>query len=200
MNEKIAAILANQYIQLGFISKSAGCVQEYKKHSKEAGTKTFPIARTYYRQTPSGEVVCPVIEAYEDVAPNTSEIGIIYFEDLGSRVVKSNARMDTWKGNLKLVCWLNLKKIGEKSPGILQDAVMNHLTPDLEADPFIFGGKLKFTETYPKRPSPFDKYSYDEKQTQHLVHPFDYFSLKVSFTIYAAKNCPLFIELNPIVC
>lgn len=188
MNYIIAKALAKSLIGLSFLTKTAGCVQDVAFPVKNKRHKIIPAAKEVF-VSEGAAIKCLPAEDYTDLIPNSSETGILYFEDLGSKLTNSYARSEIWGGSLKLVCWVNHSKIENKTTHDLLNEIRAAIPQDLEAQGLIFAGKLKVTEVYPKRPSPFDKYGYDEKETQHLIYPFDYFSLKIEYTVHGAINC-----------
>ena len=188
MNDKIAILLASQLIAKDFLTKAAGCVQELKFPVKGKKDKKIPAVRSLY--TSDGTVVkCLPEEDYKDLIPNSGETGILYFEDLGSKKTAGNVRMETWKGSLRLVCWLNHNKTATTTTEEACDEVKRDVPQHIENQFGIFSGKIKVVEVYPKRPSPFDRYTYDEKETQHLIFPYDYFSLKIEYVANVAAGC-----------
>jgi len=195
MNDRIAYLIAGQLINLGFISRTSGCIQVLKR-----GKYNFPASLNVYQQNKEGEIVCPKTEDYTPMIPDSSETGIIYFEDKGSNNVSRSARRETWVGTLNLVCWLNLTKIGVKEPGLLQEAVMSNLVKEIPNSGYLIGGKLEASKVLPKTPNPFQSYSYEEEKTQFVTFPYDYFSLELKYRVFTLPNCPITIQIQPIVC
>lgn len=201
MTEVITDFLAQHYINLPFVSRAAGAVTMLRRPKNGGGETRIPVAPFVY--TSNGAKECDTEQDYEHLIPVSGETGILYFEDAtGARVVDANRRYNTWKGRLKLVFWANLKKIGGGvTMGDLETAVISNLPREITAnDSGFFGASLSMSRIYPKRPSPFVAYTYDEKQNQFLSAPYGYFSLEIGFTARASRGCPTNITLNPEQC
>lgn len=202
MNEIITDFLAQHFISLPFVSRAAGCVTVLRKAKNGGGEIKIPVAQLVYKTNEAGVTVCDVEQDYQDLIPVSSETGILYFEDLvGAKVVGSNKRYNTWEGRLKLVFWANLKKIGQLTTmGDLEAAIIGNLPQEIAANGAFFGAKVNMSKIFPKRPSPFAFYNYNETQTQFLAAPYGYFSLEISYTAMASRGCPTNITLNPELC
>lgn len=212
MVERLADILAQHFIGLSFISKAAGAVQTLKKPLADGKTARLPIARKVYRKgigsmevgaffQVGADVVCDSSQPYYDIMPNTDETGIMYFEDLGAKATANNARFTTFTGSLRLVCWLNMKKIDPAIEGYqLLEAVLANLPQAVTPDGYFLGAKLKTAQIAPKRPTPFDIYDLNEAQRQFANYPYDYFSATLEFVVIVSNSCAANITLNPITC
>lgn len=191
MNKLISTALAQSLINLDYITRASGCIEELKIPSKGGkGFKNVPAAREVFT-APS---VCES-GAYKDMVPNSAEVGIIYFEDLGTRREKAG-RLEKWRGTMRLVCWL---QVGESCGNVYTTENINTIiasvreavTQDLTSNGQIVSGKVWAAEEYPKRPSPFEKYDYNEKETQFLMYPYEYFSLKIEYFVVALGHCTI---------
>ena len=202
MNGIITDFLAQHFINLPFVSRAAGCVTVLKKSKSGGADKKIPVAQIVYKTTEAGVTVCDFEQDYQDLIPVSTETGILYFEDLvGTKVIDSNKRYNTWEGRLKLVFWANLKKIGQPTTmRDLEEAIMANLPQQIAGSGAFFGASLRMSKIFPKRPSPFDYYDYNESQTQFLAAPYGYFSLEIAYTARASRGCPTNITLNPELC
>ena len=199
MNAIIGEMLAQHYIGLPFITKAAGCVHEIIKPSKK-GSGRIPVATHVYQQEGDG-VKCPTGKQYHDVAPSSSETGIVYFEDMGARATSKAGRQTAWQGKLRLVCWLNMKKIGEDNAiGDIMLNLIQHCPEHLAEQGKFLGGCVEVGSTPPKRPSPFEKYDYDEKATQFLMYPYQHHTLIIDWYCHVAQGCPTNVIINPLQC
>ncbi len=100
-----------------------------------------------------------------------------------------------------LVCWLNLKKIGDDYKlGDFISAVVAQLPMNLVPTEHIIGGTVSCSAVLPNRPSPFDKYDYNEAEKQFIIYPFDYFSLQITTRIITPRLCGTNVVLNPMEC
>mgnify|MGYP000067746622 CR=1 FL=1 len=199
MNELIGDVLAQHFITLPFVTRTAGCVEIFKKSTKSV-IKKFPVAGQIYK-TDSGQIYCDKSEDYQPITPNSQETGIVFFEDLGSKLVKKDSSKLTWKGSLRLVCWLNYKKIGlENQVGALQGSVLANIPAKLQPQQYFMGGVFYPSEVEPKTTSAFDKYDLSENENQFLIHPFGHFSIRLNYMVYTNRSCPINITVDPIVC
>lgn len=213
MNEKISDLIARHISHLPFLSKVAGCVQELKYKQKGVAKEIkIPIASVVYTSSTdfSGRLnldesaviepkYCEVSEQNKDLVPNSKETGIAYFEDGGYKRIDGNKRTNVFEGDLTLVVWLNMKKIGDYSITEICKSLLSQLPSQLNDETFQ-SAKITIEAVKPKRPSPFEKYTYNEAEKQYLNFPFDYFAVKIKHVVRVSKNCSSNIILNPQEC
>lgn len=224
MNDITATLLAQHLINLPFLTQTTGLVQELSlkvpNGTKTAKVKKIPAARVEYRKPVSGggsfngsfnlsfntgggvvTNVCPHNGTYYDFIPKTAETGILYFEDGGSKLIKSDTRKAEYTGTLTLVCWLNMKLIGDNYKiGDFINAVAAQIPLHLAQSNFVIGGSVVVDQVLPNRPSPFNKYDYDEAEKQYITYPFDYFAMKLNTKIIINRLCTTSIVLDPLQC
>ena len=213
MNYTIAEILAKQLSYLPWLSKVAGLVQEASLTIKGGGIKKIPIASVVYTSSldwsgrtnldPAAVIVpkyCEANEDYQDLIPNSLELGIAYFEDQGSKLVRELSTSDMYDGQLLLVVWINKKLIGNIATDVLLFEVMKALPRSIKQVPYVHNGKISIDTVEPNRPSPFEKYSYNEAEKQFLIYPYDYFSFKIKYRVIVSHGCAQLIEPAPIPC
>lgn len=201
MNEVITDFLAQHLINLPFVSRAAGVVNMLVTESGGKPNK-IPVAPLIY--TLNGEDNnCDVEADYHSLVPDGKEVGILYFEEIDGAKLKEdgNRRINTWVGKLKLVFWSNLKKVGNDTTiGDLERIILSNIPRKITANGSFLGATVKTTKILPKRPSPFDKYSYKETKTLYLSLPYGYTSLEINYTALTSPNCPTNIVLNPEIC
>lgn len=184
MNYKIADALAAVLINLPYLSRTSGCVDMVKEPVKNKQHKKVPVSRKIYLSDADDLL-------FEDtplkrMIPRTSETGILYFEDLGNKLNKSSSRIEHWDGELLLVGWLNT----DKTDGIFAQDARDQIRAMIPTD--IAGtleGKMRVSELPPNRPSPFEKYDYDEKETQFLTFPLEHFTMKIKYSVVGPRGC-----------
>jgi len=186
MNQAIANIIKGHIEGLDFIDKIAGLVApltfEIKGKDNELVQKTFPIA------------CCVSADdckegAYNDLMPNSQYKTVIYFEDGGLSFEKSESNWKYYKSTLTLVCWINIEKITDS--GLCKSEVpctyaariiaeIIRTLPDFPENhsPFDFVYS-EITNQLVRSPSIFSSYTYDEKHSQYLMAPYDYFALTI---------------------
>lgn len=201
MNEIVAEGLAQALIDLPFLSRVCGCVTRVKKIITSDNVKTFPATKVLHKSVVGGTSECVVTGDYYEMIPDDNEIGMLYFEDLGANVVDSTSRYNTWKGRLKMVVWLNMKRIGgDNGPGVLIGAVLKAVPSSIDISGRFLGGTIKPSKIDPKSFNPFAYYSYDEARQQYLMYPFDYFSIDLAYVARTSKNCETTVVINPESC
>ena len=185
MNQAIANILKTKIECLDFVDKIAGLVSAtYITVTDENGNKVqkvFPIScNTSAEDCKQG--------MYNDLVPDSKYKTVIYFEDKGVRFNKRDGKFMCYTSSLRLVCWINVALYNS-------DGCMEGVTCTLSADfirkilcvfpdhPEIISPFVRvfpvITSQEVRSNSIFSQYSYNEKQTQYLLFPFDYFALNI---------------------
>jgi hypothetical protein len=192
MNQAIANIIKGHIDGLDFIDKIAGLVAaltfditvtDKVTGNKSTVQKTFPIACCV---TPED---CEKDGAYNDLMPNSEYKTVIYFEDGGVSFVKSESNWKYYTSTLRLVAWLNIEKLAES--GVCKSEIPCTYAAHIIAE--IIRALPEFPENHSpfdfvyseivsqdvRNPSIFGTYTYDEKHSQYLMAPFDYFALDI---------------------
>jgi hypothetical protein len=186
MNQAIANIIKGHIEGLDFVDKIAGLVApltfEIKDKDNNMITKTFPIA------------CCVSADdckegAYNELMPDSKYKTVIYFEDGGVTFDRYTGNHKYYKSSLRLVCWINIEKI--MASGICKSEIPCTYAAHLIAE------IIKILPRFPENHSPFDfvysevigqivrspsifgAYTYDEKHSQYLMSPYDYFALTI---------------------
>ena len=190
MNQAIANIIKTQIEDLDFIDKIAGLVAtQYVNITDENGNKVqkrYPVA------------CCVTADdckqgAYNDLAPDSKYKSVLYFEDRGVSFEKYESNWKYYQSNLRLVGWLNIKKIlGENCDSSLctyaahaiADIIRHLPTHPQNIAPFDFVYSEVMSQAV-RSNSIFSPYTYNELQVQYLMAPYDYFALDIqtSFAI-----------------
>lgn len=203
MNKEIADIILGKIDGLAWMEKYAGLTRPITiSQPNPNGTtpikKMFPIACNV---TPEE---CTT-DKYHDLMPNSKYRSVLYFEDLGTNITGSDARYVNCQSTLRLVCWLNGKKLGYDGCGISAIASMSILKVFAGMfNPFNEGNfvniKIGAINEAPKEPQIFTKYGYDESASQFLMYPFDYFAMNIRVDFSIPFNCITDFELLPEQC
>ena len=184
MNQSIANIIRGHIEDLDFVDKIAGLVSAMTfdvKSKEEVVEKTFPIACC----VTSDECISG---AYEDLLPNSKYNTLIYFEDGGVSFDRYEGKWKYYTSNLKLVCWINVAKIlGDECNIETTCTYSAHIVAEIiRALPLFPENHAPFDHVYSevsgqdvRSNSIFSAYSYDEKHTQYLMYPYDYFALNI---------------------
>lgn len=188
MTNAIADIL-NIYIStLPFADRVAGVI---KPVTFVTGTADKPVKKTIPVACNVSQPDC-ISGKYNDLVPNSKYKSIIYWEDNGTVTNANNPRDFNFTASLRLVCWINLKKVGKTDCDVSALAITNILNT-IPTSPFNSGIYTRIRATVDreiiKTSAIFSKYTYDESVVQYLMYPFDYFALDVSVDFTILKSC-----------
>lgn len=187
-----------------FIDKLEGVVKSITRSDLDSNnsriSKTFPIA------CGTSFADCNNSSKYTDLIPNSNLGCIVYFEDLGVRMISEDGNKRSWKSSYRLVCWLNQKKLGYDDCSITGQ-VINTMIEQFPKNYFNVTDtiyqkcSIEILGQDPKSFNPFSKYSYDEDKTQYLMSPFDYFSIQIDVNFSVDNRCLTpFEKTTPIIC
>jgi len=189
MIHKIGEILRDKIKDFTYVDKIAGVVQTAMDKGENGQIDKFPVA-------------CDVIGAdceeaggrLLDLIPDDTKKSIIYFEDLGGAIFQGKERNNLeFTSRIRLVGWLNLKKLGQTDCGVTAKVVA-HLITRLESskkenyDPFT-RLSISVQSQVSKQPSIFARYTYDQTRKQFLIFPFDYFAIDFIVRYSINENC-----------
>jgi hypothetical protein len=192
MNVDIANIILGTIDHLPWLDKYAGMTRTVVQTQVGDGTK--PVKKYFPVACNVTDSECVKQGTLKDLVPDTKYKSILYFEDNGTQVLGSDARFINLRSTLRLVSWLNGKKLGYDGCSISSIAVISILKEfALLFNPFNNGNfvniKINAISEEVKSPNIFSKYSYDESTTQYLMHPFDYFALNIQVNFSVPFNC-----------
>mgnify|MGYP007071610834 CR=1 FL=1 len=194
MNQAIADIIKGHIEDLDFVDKIAGLTApltfEIKDKDGNMVEKTVPVA------------CCTTAEdckqgAYNELMPDSSYKTVIYFEDGGVTFEKRESNWAYYKSNLRLVCWINIEMITgvpckTESPCTYAAHIVAEIIRALPQFPethFPFDRVYsEITSQIVRSPSIFGAYTYDEKHSQYLMAPYDYFALQIETNFAVCLN------------
>jgi hypothetical protein len=190
MNQAVANIIKTHIEGLDFIDKIAGLTAvtyfDVKNKDGELVQKAVPIA------------CCVTADdckegAYNDLMPDSKYKTVIYFEDRGVKFLRKESHWKYYQSDLRLVCWINIAKIlGDDCKTGTACTLAAHLIAEI----------VRVLPEFPQHHSPFNfvysevvsqdirsnsifaAYTYDEKHSQYLMYPYDYFALDIQ-TLFA---------------
>jgi hypothetical protein len=130
---------------------------------------------------------------YMDLVPDSKKGCIVYMEDVqASTKVGQEGPLEKWKSQLRVVCWVNQKKLGRSECSITGKIFQTFLAA-LPDQPVNNGNFIRLDVSAvsqdPINYNPFAKYSYDEEKTQFMMHPYDYFSFVIELNYNLNKSC-----------
>jgi len=185
MNQAIANIIKSHIEDLDFVDKIAGLVATQNMNIPDKDgvkvQKSYPVA------------CCVTADdckngAYNDLCPDSKYKTVIYFEDGGITFDRYVGNWKYYKSSLRLVCWINVAKI------LLDDCytgaactlsahliaeIIRHLPRHPQHHTELDYVYSEVTGQQIHSNSIFANYTYNEKQTQYLMYPFDYFALNI---------------------
>ena len=190
MNTQVARIIREQIESLPFMDKVGGLVKVVTKQEQSNNgftTKTFPVD-------------CNVTSAdcisgkYDDLIPNSKYKSIHYFEDLGVSISGQDQAFFDFVGKVKLVGWLNLKKLGKTDCNVshlAQAAILKTIQAKNFNDSTSGFTRIQIRcdGIEPKTANIFSKYSYPESVTQYLMFPFDYYAMTFTVSFRVPYKC-----------
>jgi hypothetical protein len=184
MNNKVAKILKVYLQNLAWSDKIAGLVQT--ANIRIQGPNDTIINKSY-------PISCDITAdqckkgAYQDLAPDSKKMSVMYFEDRGVSFIERIGNRLKFQSSLRLIGWLNLCLISD-SCGVSGDYVIDVIKA-LPSIPFTVPGFVSIfidgISQVQRDVSIFGKYTYNEHATQYLMYPFDYFALDllIEFTV-----------------
>ena len=205
MNKDIADIIVDKIAGLAWVEKYAGLTRPITISQPNPNGATTPVKKTFPVACNVTPEECDKKGLYNDLMPNSKYKSVMYFEDFGINITGSDAHYINCQSTLRLVCWLNGKKLGYDGCGISSIAVMGILKVFAGMfNPFNEGNFVKIkigaVSEAPKEPQIFTKYSYDESASQLLMYPFDYFALNLRVDFSIPFNCITDFEVLPEQC
>jgi hypothetical protein len=170
---------------------------------RKTGENLFPITNDLEGRT------CWESGRYFDLLPGSAYKSVIYFEQL--REVRfsddllqvDKFRRFSWTGQIRLVCWLNLKKFGWENTGLADLCLADLVSIILANERKVPFGRIvvdneMFTNAYldiriggePIRDGNviFSRYSVSEV-ANNLLYPFEFFALDLDFIFSVGRNC-----------
>ena len=186
MNQAIANIIRGHIDGLDFVDKIAGLVSALTFEIK--GTDNTPVEKTF-------PIACCVSAddckegAYNELMPDSKYKTVIYFEDGGVSFERQESNWKYYTSTLKLVCWINAAKIlgDDCNEGTACTLAAHLIVEIIRALPEFPENHTEFDHFYSevtgqsvRDNSIFSAYTYDEKHTQYLMYPYDYFALDIT--------------------
>jgi hypothetical protein len=180
-----AEIVKHFLTDLPFVEKLGGLVKTYEKQDPNGNTVRYPVA---YNLT---ETECNAGK-YLDFVPDGKFKSSIYFEGDRARITRTSGKIHV-EADLKLVCWMNLKKMGVNLPyshyAITQIAQaiptrMFNYTPDGIETPQYQRVQISLDST--EYENIFSRYTYDKRV---LFFPYDYFSININVKFEINYEC-----------
>ncbi|WP_313515647.1 hypothetical protein [Sphingobacterium sp.] len=179
MNVLIGKIIKDLLSGLPYFDKAAGLVQTISRNDisdTKPSLKRFPV-----------EVDVSEESNLNALYPHEDFKGMFYLEDGG---VKSEGNND-WTSDLTLVCWFNPKKIASNPEAVSANAVaeISNMFKSFYNNSSISRLKVNIVSLPIRDVNIFAKYTYDETQTQFIMPPYDFFSMKLKCSFRLNPTC-----------
>lgn len=188
----------NRLLTLPYIEKFGGVVQTIQKVIPQEGNKSIvkriPVSQVHQDQP------CSLIDMEKETIqflPESKLKGMLYFEDNGISLdtSKRSTSMNFYRSRMRLIVWLNQKLISPKFDIGLSSIAMNEIISMLGVS---YGSSEIFknmnvivTNVPPANASLFSEYDYNEKETQFLMPPFDFFGIDLEIRFGISKGCKI---------
>lgn len=185
MNNKIANIIVDYIDGLSWIDKIAGLTQVAKVTQGDT-EKRFPVSCQL-----SYDDACRV-GCYDELMPNSQYKSVVFFEDVGFSFVRQEGNKLYYESRLRLIAWLNYRLLTESGCGSSGDYIISILKI-LPTSPVNIGDLLRFstvvTSQAARSSDIFGKYTFDEKRSQYMMIPFDFFALDLRTNFMIINEC-----------
>lgn len=143
----------------------------------------------------------------EPLVPDRKRTSLFYFENNADTLILGRTRgYVEFQANLRLVGWLNPKKLGVEDCSITAPIVAQLLVvldKKIFNDPARFMTRIQImpTKVLTKNDIVFKKYKYNRKFYSLLEFPYDYFGIDISVKFAVPENCITnFVPGAPTVC
>lgn len=152
-----------------YLTKVGGVVTTISKKIKE-DIKRFPV---YI----NGDINTCDPDDYISFVPDSSEVGAIYFEDLGTTAQDKDRRKVMMRSRVRMVGFFNLKKMAQTDTIIIVANMLDAMPRLPVNSDNVKNIRYSFAGEQPKSDAIFNRYTYNETEKQYLIYPFGYFAL-----------------------
>ena len=201
MNKELAKVLRDRLKgNLAFVDKYGAMVQTVEfKQEQDGGVgvrKRMPVAVESI-----AEGTCSSLEM--QMIPDSSNVGILYFEDGGTLPNGRKNQRYNYVSNLTLICWINRARVLTNSYSEISAMAINEIINKIGAEQnptneSFFTGLFIEVVRIPKQDAGlFSKYTYDETLTQYLRPPFEFFGIEFKCSYSINPSCIDEISVEP---
>lgn len=180
-----AEIVKHLISDLTFVGNIEGLVKTFERKDQSGNTERFPIAwNTEESECKAGR--------YINLVPDSTKKGAIYFEGDRMNIVRDGGRI-TFEGDLKLVCWLNLRLMSPDA--LFTPYAIAQVLQAIPAAPFNYSpeddGNYKYQRVIIRTRSVeqdnvFSKYTYGKRVS---FYPFDFFAINLNMEFRLNNSC-----------
>lgn len=190
MNYYIANIIKERLKSVSFVDNIVGLVRPITANINEKPC-ILPVAINISQD------LC-LKGNYIDLMPNSKYKSIIYFEDNGINVLECSENKCEYISKLKMIVWLNTTKINDV--GCLYDGsicstlelikAMQKSNPinNVNTNPLVHR-IIVMPKSIIRDKTIFSEYTYDEKYSQYLFYPYDYFAINIDVRFITTCLC-----------
>lgn len=202
MNKELSKVLRDRIKDVVFADSIFGLVQAVEFYQNDENdkrvVKRMPVAIQDIEQD--------CVSRETTATPDSSKKGIIYFEDLGT-ISNGRARNGfAFTSTLMLVCWINRARVVADAYAEITAMAIVDILERLKAEQnpenvsFFTALKVKVGRIPKQDALLFAKYTYDEKETQYLRPPFEFFGIELKCDYEINRSCISEIEIKEPVC
>lgn len=175
--------------ELPIFSKTGGQVRPVKINDGSK-IKTVPAS-----------VSADPTEAVVHLSPDSRESGILWFEAGPTRVGKEIGGVLPLENDVRLVAWLNLKKIAPPDTSLVVAKLLEIMRAEFSptAGHALRNRTTVFLGDVPTDPSIFSRWDFAEAESQFLLPPFDFFALNFRVHHVWSMRCeqPPVLKIDP---
>ena len=121
--------------------------------------------------------------AYQDAVPDDKKKSIVYWEDHGTVKLFGSPRYDRYQTHVRLVVWMNFKKITDIDYDDCVREIMNCIPKRFENEVFFIRAGMQH-----KTPAIFNRYGYRDGK-QYVSPPYDVAAFDFNVR-YMSTYCP----------
>ncbi len=191
MNKSLSLILLDKFSDASYLDRTSGVVQIVSKYFEVADGGPKYEKKIPYATSATLQDLATMAQA---MIPNSAYKSCMYFEDQGILINGQRGPMINYVSRMRLVCWLNMIRVlgyydSDHTAKIMGD-VIGRLTgvQNFNADPFsritvTIGGIAQ------QNAQIFSDYSYDEREGQYLMPPYDFFAIDITVNFWMPAAC-----------
>lgn len=202
MNKHIALLLLSKIKDAPYLDRVSGVVQVVESMAQTPDGLSY-TKRMPYSSTATADEMGKIDAA---MIPDSNFKSCLYFEDGGLKVLGNVRDGLRYQSSLRLVCWLNTAMINTDEDKLMVAKVMPDIcskwgTVEIFNETPFTQVKVTGMSMPPADKNIFAPYDYDERATQYLIHPYEFFAidLTVDFTVVNSCLVPV-ISTPPAVC
>lgn len=213
----LVKILADRLSGISWIDLNAGMSKAISRDQyveTESGAKAATVKESFPIAWNTDQNTCWQTGEYMDLMPNDKYKSVVYWEDLSGlqlkeiRSISGKRSLQWYEARLRMVCWLNVKKMGyqsgEQISSLQLDVIktLNGYEVNDITNPIKIKSMAVSLLDIPQKDSKniFGKYTYGNRDDL-FMYPYDYFAIDFKVIISLGGNCdPVGGVMGEIAC